>query len=101
MRQQWDEGPAVHIVSGLSMGVVGTLMYMPADAVRTQCYNGAQSAPPTTAAILRIGSRLARDGGPGAFYKGTSVALARTVPACVMFPVTMEWARKALGLEYF
>jgi len=33
------ENSLTHLTAGLAMGVVGTLMYMPADVVRARAYN--------------------------------------------------------------
>lgn len=104
LEQQWtggQEGPTVHILSGLAMGVAGTLMYMPADVVRARCYIQAPSQSIQTADILRIIRSLYSTGGVPAFYRGVGAAMARTVPACIVFPVAMECSRKAMGLEYF
>jgi hypothetical protein len=95
------EGPVVHVLSGFAMGVAGTLMYMPADAVRTKCYNKSPSEPVTTGDIVRIARSLHAAGGPSTFYRGTTAAMARTVPACIIFPIAMESTRKAMGLDYF
>ena len=104
MQQRWtggQEGPLVHTLSGLAMGVAGTLMYMPADVVRTRCYVQSPSHSITTPDILRISRSVYSEGGVRAFYRGTGAAMARTVPACIVFPVAMEGSRKAMGLEYF
>jgi len=103
-KQHWTggrEGPVVHIISGFAMGVAGTLMYMPADVVRARCYNQAPAHAITTTDIVRITRSLYTTGGLSAFYRGTGAALARTVPACIVFPVAMECSRKAVGLDYF
>ena len=44
--------------------------------------------------------RYSTHGGIGAFYKGTSAAMARSIPACIMFPAVMEHTRHVFGLGY-
>lgn len=94
------EGTAMHVVAGVCMGVVGVTLYMPADAVRGRCYNLSPNKPLATRAILRTARQLYAQAGVRGFYKGTSMAMVRSVPACVAFPVLMEKARHMLGLGY-
>ena len=91
-----------HTIAGGVMGIVGTILYMPADAVRTAIYN--QSARGVhvdgrTAAL--VAEHIYRTGGLARFWRGTLPAAARTVPACTLFPVAMEQSRFLLGLDYF
>lgn len=96
----FDEGTPMHVAAGVCMGVVGVALYMPADAVRGRCYNLSPTAPITTATILQQARKLYAQSGVRGFYKGTSMAMARSVPACVAFPVVMEKARHMFGLGY-
>jgi len=100
------------------MGLVGTFCYMPADNIRTAIYTtqirfcgqmtssaAAQSLSAQTMicrhTMLGLVLRMYEKGGFLAFYKGMGGALCRTVPACMIFPSTMEQSRKLWGLSYF
>ncbi|GMH94191.1 hypothetical protein TrVE_jg1254 [Triparma verrucosa] len=88
-----------HTLAGFSMGIVGTLMYMPADAARTAIYN--DNAATGWKHVRRVSQDIYRTGGVRGFWRGTTSAMARTVPACTIFPVMMEQTRCWLGLDYF
>ena len=100
--REGKEDSYTHTIAGGAMGVVGTLLYMPADAVRTAIYNQSAKGKHVdvkTAAI--IASHIYQTGGLARFWRGTLPAMARTVPACTVFPVAMEQSRMLLGLDYF
>ena len=91
-----------HTVAGGAMGIVGTLLYMPADAVRTAIYNqSARGVHVDVKTAALVASHIYQTGGLARFWRGTLPAAARTVPACTLFPVAMEQSRSLLGLDYF
>lgn len=96
-----EEDAYSHTLAGMMMGVVGTVMYMPADAVRTAVYNKETKAETGWKEIRKVTQDIYKTGGVKGFWRGSLSAMARTVPACTLFPPMMEQTRCWLGLEYF
>ena len=97
-----------HAIAGGTMGVVGTLAYMPADAVRGRVYNdsvrsftGNNKVGGAWWGIVREGKMIYNKGGVLGFWRGTGAAMMRTVPSCVAFPIVMERTRKGMGMDYY
>ncbi|GMH46390.1 hypothetical protein TrRE_jg13016, partial [Triparma retinervis] len=100
-----EETALQHAAAGGAMGVVGTLMYMPADAVRGRVYNATPqtgtSARSAWAEMATEGRAIWRRWGWRGMWKGTGAAMMRTVPSCMAFPIVMERTRKEMGMGYY
>jgi len=70
LNRHYPESSTTHLAAGGVMGVVGTLMYMPADAVRGRAYNSGKGGT--------MGSKV-RAGGGGKHKAGKGIILGNFV----------------------
>lgn len=60
------EGIVLHFTAGFMAGFVATIIASPADVVKTRL----MSSPDSYTGVVNAFSRMLKEEGPGAFYKG-------------------------------
>ena len=93
------DGPLLHFGAAVGSGVGATVFGMPCDYLFTQYTSAAQRGVKFTG-LWDCATTLVREGGFGAYYRGSTAFFVRVVPIFTLYFPIYEQVRKLLGLGY-
>ena len=94
-----EDGPLLHFVAAVGSSVGATLFGMPCDYLFTQYTSAAQRGVKYNG-LWHCARTLLAEGGPQAYYRGSSAFFVRVVPIFTLYFPIYEQVRKLMGMGY-
>ena len=94
-----DDGPVLHFLASTVAAFLSSTFSVPADVVMCRFQTGPQLGR-AYSSIFDCVATMAREEGPGVFFRGWVPLFTRVAPLYVLYLPAYEQLRRAFGLDY-